>query len=158
MNKSVQKEVHIPAEVWGPQYWFVFHTLCYAYPEKPNRVSKKKMYDFVQNIPFIIPNIPISDYFTKLLDKYPVTSYLDSRVDLIKWFHFIHNEINRSLGKQELSYEESIRQYQEYIDKKTIKSNDSTHLLIRRKVMEYRTPIIFSIIILIGILIYFLYK
>lgn len=151
-------ELTIPADIWGPHYWFVFHTLCYAYPERPNKIAKKKMYDFVQNIPFIIPHLGISDYFTKILDKYPVSSYLDNRKDLMKWFHFIHNEINRSIGKDQISFDESMRQYIEYIEKNKIKSNDTNHLYIRRFVLEYKTPIVFSIIIIIGILIYFLYK
>jgi hypothetical protein len=148
----------IPVEVWGPRYWYVFHTACYAYPKRPNRVAKKKMYDFVQNIPFLLPDIPISNLFAKLLDKYPVSSYLDDRDSLMRWFHFIHNQINLAIGKPEIPFEESIRQYHEFTTKHTIQSKDQKHLYIRNVIHQYQTPIVFASVICLGILIYFLYK
>ena len=29
-------------KIWGPKYWFVFHTIALNYPLKPNETSKKK--------------------------------------------------------------------------------------------------------------------
>ena len=89
--------------VWGPHYWFFLHTIALNYSQYPNAVTKKKYYDFLTNIPLFIPVDNISVQFSKLLDEYPVTPYLDSRDSLIKWVHFIHNKINEKTEKPKIS-------------------------------------------------------
>ena len=66
------------AKVWGPHYWFVLHTIALRYPKNPNDVTKKKYYDFISNLPLFIPDTKMGDEFAELLDKYPVTPYLDN--------------------------------------------------------------------------------
>lgn len=85
--------------VWGPAYWFFLHTICLNYPVNPNKMIKKKYYDLIMNFPLFIPNKEIADNFETILDKYPVNPYLDNRNSLIKWIHFIHNEINKMINK-----------------------------------------------------------
>lgn len=97
--------------VWGPYYWFVLFSIAISYPTNPNDVIKKKYYDFFHNLPLFIPHIENGDNFSKLLDKYPITPYLDSRDSLMKWVNFIHNRINLQLGKNELSLSEAVEEY-----------------------------------------------
>ncbi len=111
-------------EIWGPHYWFVLYTIAISYPLKPNDVSKKKYYDFIQNLPLFIPISNIGNTFSEFLDKYPVTPYLDSRESMIKWVHFIHNKINIYLGKDEITYYEAMRQYYDNYKEKKIKIYD----------------------------------
>ena len=108
-------------KVWGPHYWFVLHTIANTYPLAPNDVTKKKYYDFIQNLPLLLPIEEIGNSFAKYLDKYPVTPYLDSRPSIMKWMHFIHNKINVSIGEPELSMEESMAQYYEEYKPKIVK-------------------------------------
>tara|TARA_Y100001935_G_scaffold75289_1_gene62830 strand:+ start:796 stop:1227 length:432 start_codon:yes stop_codon:yes gene_type:complete len=108
-------------KVWGPHYWFVLHTIANTYPLAPNDVTKKKYYDFIQNLPLLLPIEEIGNSFAKYLDKFPVTPYLDSRPSFIKWMHFIHNKINVSIGEPELSLEESMAQYYEEYKPKIVK-------------------------------------
>ena len=98
-------------EIWGPHYWFFLHTIAISYPIKPNDVTKKKYYNFIQNLPLFIPIYEIGNSFSKLLDKYPVKPYLDSRKSFIKWMHFIHNKINILLKKEEITLDEAMEQY-----------------------------------------------
>ena len=63
------------------------------------------------NMPLFIPDQEIGNRFANMLDKYPVTPYLDSRDSFIKWVHFIHNKINYMLGKEEISLLESLEKY-----------------------------------------------
>ena len=98
-------------KIWGPQYWFVLHTIALNYPLHPNETSKKKYYDFIENLPLFIPISDMGNLFSKLLDLYPVTPYLDSRESLIKWIHFIHNKVNLSIGIPEKSLEETLHSY-----------------------------------------------
>ncbi len=117
-------------EVWGPHYWFTLHTIALNYPLYPNDVSKKKYYDFVQNIPMFIPDLTISDNFSKILDRYPVTPYLDSRESFIKWMHFIHNKINHFLEKEDVEMIDALNTYyanykpKEIILRDTIKTKE----------------------------------
>ena len=97
--------------IWGPHYWFFLMTLALSYPEKVTSVTKRKYYDFIINLPIFIPNPKISNQFSNLLDKYPVSPYLDCRESFIKWVHFIHNKINVILGKEEISYAEAMEIY-----------------------------------------------
>jgi len=125
--------------VWGPHYWFFFHTIALNYPQFPNTVSKKKYYDFVSNIPLFIPVDAISVYFSKLLDEYPVTPYLDSRDDFIRWIHFIHNKINEKIEKPKVSLNDFyINYYNAYKPK----------IISMKEVYKWKEKIIYTILII----------
>ena len=96
---------------WGPHYWFFMMTLALSYPDNVNSVTKRKYYDFITNLPIFIPNAEIGNKFSHLLDKYPVSPYLDNRESFVKWVHFIHNKINHLLGKEEISYSAAMENY-----------------------------------------------
>jgi hypothetical protein len=97
--------------VWGPHYWFFLTTLALSYPDNPNSVTKRKYYDFITNLPLFIPNSEIGNRFSNLLDRYPVSPYLDNRDSFIKWVHFIHNKVNVLLGKEEISFDAALENY-----------------------------------------------
>jgi hypothetical protein len=141
--------VNLDPKVWGPKFWFVFHTITLNYPNNPNSVTKKKYYDFVQNIPMFLPVEEIATHFSKLLNEFPIQPYLDNRESFIKWFWFIHNKINEKLEKPIISLKEFYIQYYEQYK--------STNV----KLIEYykiRQKIIYTVLILLlcGI-IYYLY-
>jgi len=113
--------------VWGPHYWFFLMTIALSYPDTPTAVTKRKYYDFIQNIPIFIPNFEIGNKFSHLLDKYPVSPYLDNRESFVKWIHFIHNKINEILGKPEISYDEAIASYFAQYKPTSILLTEKTH-------------------------------
>ena len=107
--------VYLDPKVWGPHYWFFLHTVAMTYPHHPNTVTKKKYYEFIQNLPLFLPVQEISSEFSKLIDKYPITPYLDNRDSFIRWTHFIHNKINQKLEKPQISLSEFyVKYYEEY--------------------------------------------
>lgn len=91
--------VYLDPKIWGPHYWFFLHTVAMTYPHHPNAVTKKKYYEFIQNLPLFIPVEEISKEFEKMIDNYPITPYLDNRDSFVRWTHFIHNKINEKLEK-----------------------------------------------------------
>tara|TARA_B100000674_G_C37730938_1_gene864283 strand:- start:317 stop:751 length:435 start_codon:yes stop_codon:yes gene_type:complete len=103
--------------VWGPHYWFVLQTIALTYPTHPNDVSKKKYYDFIQNLPIFIPDKKIGNEFSEMITQFPVTPYLDSRPSFNKWIHFIHNQINIKTGKPEMNMLDSIQKYNDHYNK-----------------------------------------
>lgn len=137
-------------KVWGPKYWFFLHTITMCYPHRPNTITKKKYYEFIHNLYLFIPVESISSQFTKLLDEYPVTPYLDSRDSFIRWMHFIHNKINEHLEKPKISLSKFYENYYE-----SYKPND----LKSREYYKMRNKIIYFVIIFLFICtIYYLYK
>jgi hypothetical protein len=107
-------------EIWGPHYWFFLHTVAESYPQWPNQVTKRKYYDLIQNFPLFMPDQEMGDKFSRLLDKYPIMPYLDSRESFVRWTFFVHNKINALLGKEELSLPVALDKYQsEYKPKMT---------------------------------------
>jgi hypothetical protein len=135
--------------VWGPHYWFFLHTIAHSYPTHPNEVTKRKYYDLIMNMPIFIPHREFGDNFAELLDKYPVTPYLDSRESFTRWVNFIHNKINHILGKPEVPYLESLELYKSYYK--------PTEIVISEKIKISKKIILFSLIILMIILIYYFY-
>lgn len=97
--------------VWGPHLWHVLFTFALAYPLNPNSITKRKYYDFIQNLPVFLPNSDIRKSFGTLINEYPVQPYLKSRESFVRWVHFIHNRINRTLGRTEISLEEALDRY-----------------------------------------------
>ena len=137
-------------KIWGPHYWFFLHTVALNYPLYPNDISKKKYYDFIENFPLFIPVPDIANSFSKILDEFPVTPYLDSRESFIKWIHFIHNKININLNLPELTLDESLKNYYElYRDEKTLANKE----IISKKKLLY-----ISILISLFTLSIFIYK
>jgi len=118
-------------KIWGPHYWFVLHTIALSYPIKPTETIRKKFYDFYQNLPLFLPIEEIGNNFTKFLDKYPVTPYLESRQSLVRWTHFIHNKINKALNMPTLTMEQAMSSYYESYKPREVK--DLEHRKQREK-------------------------
>jgi hypothetical protein len=138
--------------IWGPHYWFVLYTIALSYPLHINECTKKKYYDFITNLPLFLPVPDIGGVFSKFLDAYPVTPYLDSRESLSKWVHFIHNKINSYLGKPELTYYDALNKYYEHYKLKEIKKNDE-----RKNKEKYIFGALIIVIILVIIFLYIKY-
>ena len=127
--------IYLDPKVWGPHYWFFLHTLAMTYPHHPNAVTKKKYYEFIQNLPLFLPVEEISGEFSKLIDKYPITPYLDNRDSFVRWMHFIHNKINEKLEKPTISLNEFfVKYYNEY---KTHDEKFTEYYRIREKVIYF---------------------
>ncbi len=117
--------MNLDPDVWGPHYWFMLHTTALNYPTNPNTTTKKKFYDFIHNLPLFIPHRDISDAFAKVLDKYPLTPYLENKKSFMKWMHFVHNYINKTLNKPPLDYYEAIDKYYNHYKPKKIIDMDT---------------------------------
>ena len=146
-NLNIQNFIFYP-EIWGPHYWFFLNTVAMCYPYNPTKVIKKKYYDFIMNFPLFIPIPDIAKQFSEILDKYPVTPYLDSRESFIKWIIFIHNKINIMLNKNTLEYNDFINNYINQFKDPKIKNIKNK---IKKKYIIYFSVI--SVILLLIIII-----
>lgn len=104
---------YLDPNIWGPHFWFVLFTMAISYPIHPNDVAKKKYYEFIMNLPIFLPqsSIGIGINFSKLIDLFPVTPYLDGRASFLKWVNFIHNRVNVSLNKEQVTLHDALEIY-----------------------------------------------
>ena len=139
--------MQLSPDVWGPHFWFVLHTMALTYPKYPNDVTTKKYYDFLFNLPLFLPNEKIGNHFSKMLDKFPPTAYLSSRLSFMKWVHFIHNRMNTFLKKPHIGFYKSLEKYYAHYRPKNLKIQDA--IIRRRKYVHFGMITVF-----IGLLIY----
>ena len=129
----------LDAKIWGPCYWNFLFTVALTYPLHPNETSKKKYYDFIQNLPLFLPNHQMGTVFSELLDKYPVSPYLDKRESFIKWVHFLHNQINLRLNRDEVSLQDAVNAYYSNYKPKEVRL---------REEIKYRRKLIYALVAL----------
>jgi FAD-linked sulfhydryl oxidase len=131
---------YLDPKVWGPHYWFFLHTISITYPHHPNAVTKKKYYDLIQNLHVFLPVEKIATEFSKLLEQYPVTPYLDNRESFVRWTWFVHNKINEKLEKPKISMEDFYKRYYE-----NYKPSDVKY----REFYKIREKVIYLVIVLL---------
>jgi hypothetical protein len=124
---------YLDPTVWGPHYWFFLHTISMSYPNRPNAVTKKKYYEFIQNLPLFIPVESISGELSKLIDEYPIAPYLDNRESFVRWVWFIHNKVNQKLDKPQITLNEFFVKYYEAYKPKNEKTME--FLKLREKLI-----------------------
>ena len=115
-------------DIWGPHYWFFLHTIAESYPKTPNDVTKRKYYDFIQNMPLFIPIEEMGNKFSEMLDRYPVSPYLDNRDSFVRWVHFIHNKFNVLLGKREITLPQALDNYRNEYKPKPVRLSEKLNL------------------------------
>jgi len=134
--------------VWGPHYWFFLHTVAFHYPLHPTSIQKKMYHRLIHHFHQFIPNPSIATTYEKVLQKNPVSPYLDSREDFITWVHHIHNIINIRLEKPTITLQEHYEEFSKHFETRP------TRL---KRLWQERTKILFTIAIL-GILMYLWYN
>ena len=121
-------------EVWLPRVKFVLQTMALNYPKHPNDVTKKKYNDFIQNLPLFIPMEPFGNNFIRIIDNYPVTPYLESRLSFMKWVHYIFNKIQKQHNMGIEDFQTSLEKY--YDAYKPSKEQDKDYYNLKRKVIQ----------------------
>ena len=111
-------------KIWLPHLKFILQTISVSYPTHPNDVTIKKYYEFIQNLPVFVPMEPFGDNFLKMLDEFPVTPYLSSRLSFMKWVNFIFNKINKQLGLETENFHDSLEKYYESYQPEELKKKE----------------------------------
>ena len=112
----------LDADIWGPHFWFVLHTLAYCYPDFPTDHTRRKYYDLVTNLPLFIPVPKMGDEFAVMLDDFPVSPYLANRESFLRWMNFVHNKYNERTGKPAVPLHLALQQYLAQYTKNAIHS------------------------------------
>ena len=100
------------ASISGPHYWFVLHTISFHYPLHPTSIQKKIYHRLIHNLHEFLPNKTMGNTYQSILIEHPVTPYLDTRADFIKWMHMMHNKINTRLDRPTMSLADHYAEYE----------------------------------------------
>ena len=97
--------------IWYPPFWHFLRSVAHTYPDYPNEVTKRKYYDFIQNLPLFLPNTESSLEFSRILEGFPISPYLANRDSFFFWIHFVQNRVDRKLGNAEKTNLEHMEEY-----------------------------------------------
>ena len=86
-----------------------------------------------------------------LLDKYPVTPYLDSRLSFMKWVHFISNKIREQQKKPLIDFYDYLDVYYETYKPDDMKANNQKETM--KKYIQFALFVAMT-----GLIIYLLKK
>ena len=95
--------MQFPPSVWGPFFWHTIHIVALGYPKNPT---------YTDSLAFLIPCPVCREHYKEHLISKPISTFLDSRTDLIKWTIDIHNKVNITTGKPEWTLEEVLSYYE----------------------------------------------
>lgn len=99
----------VPPTVWGPFLWYTIHMIALGYPKAPTYTEKKAAKEFYESLTSLIPCPVCKEHYMKFLAENPITPHLDTRKDLFEWTVHIHNLVNKSLNKPEVTALEAIQ-------------------------------------------------
>lgn len=105
-------EMHLAPHVWGPIFWHTIHITALGYPvQEPTYQVKRAAKEFYESLASLIPCPACREHYSKHISENPITPSLDKRADLFRWTVNLHNIVNKSLGKPQVSEHESIAFY-----------------------------------------------
>lgn len=101
-----------PTTVWGPYFWYVIHTVAFNYPENPTDYNKMSYKNFFESFSNVLPCKKCREHYQTHLSRHPISPFLDNNKLLNKWVIDLHNLVNKSLNKPQLTYNQVYQIYQ----------------------------------------------
>lgn len=98
---------------WGPSGWIFFHTLTFNYPLEPIDDDKKYYSDYFKSIGNILPCKYCRQSYKVYYKYFPIDPFLDSREGVCYWLYKLHELINQKIFKENTSFENIIRKYED---------------------------------------------
>jgi hypothetical protein len=93
--------------VFGPFMWATIHYICLGAPSELSKKEQEVYKTFFINLP---PVMPCHSCGVNLIEHYkdlPIDPFLKTKKDLFAWSVKIHNMVNKSLNKKEITVEEA---------------------------------------------------
>jgi hypothetical protein len=99
-------------EVFGPAYWFSFHTGAAHLPDILSPISISRIRGFVNGIPEMLPCVECSEHARAFIEdnKSRIDNFRRGD-DVFKFYVDFHNHVNRILNKPLVSYEKAYEMY-----------------------------------------------
>jgi hypothetical protein len=94
---------------WGFAGWHFIHAVALGYPHEPSEEIKKAYSIFFSMIPYVLPCPFCGKHFSENMSKNPIR--LDNKMELFKWTVEMHNFVNESKGRKQLTVEEAFEEF-----------------------------------------------
>lgn len=101
----------IEPTIWGPHMWTMIHLICLQAPETIDANVRNSYYMFFSMMPYVLPCDKCREHWLSHIQQHPLENALETRDKLFKWSVDMHNIVNKSLGKPEMSYEEALKHW-----------------------------------------------
>jgi len=100
---------------WGPSVWSSMHSLSFSYPIACEAQCNHRMamFDFLSSLKTLIPCEECRSHYSEWFDSNITlqSPALDSRENLAKSLHELHNDVNRRTGKPEQDFQSTKNLY-----------------------------------------------
>lgn len=119
----------IPPQNWGPFVWASIHLIALGAPQRFDGSNQAPYVQFFQNLPYILPCQKCKEHLIEHLKTHSVdTAVSGGRDTLFRWTVDLHNIVNRSLGKEEMTLEDALVFWQSVATSgtKSVSSNVAT--------------------------------
>lgn len=93
-------------DTWGPVYWNFLHRFAATYPCRPTAAQRRRARNIVRDVSSMLPCPECRTHFVDLRRRSPPDC--SSRASLCRWMWAAHNDVNRRLGKPEMSLEQML--------------------------------------------------
>lgn len=137
---------------WGSHFWYILHLITFSYPDEPSFIEQRGYHDFFVNLQYVIPCESCRKNYKDHIQSNPISPFLSSKTNLIKWLTDIHNKTNVQLKKPLLTVEEVIKKYAHPPNYNVVLESCKK---CRSSISKYRFCLIFLVMLII---IYFLNK
>lgn len=98
-------------KIWGRAWWQVLFSLGLGYSLEPNIDQQFAYYRFLMLLSDVLPCESCKINYVQHFKNVPLNFYLYSRKALLEWILMLHNEVNKTQGKPELTLDQAIMKY-----------------------------------------------
>lgn len=141
---------------WGPHVWAAIHIICLGAPEVFQGNDHLSYFKFFDSLPYVLPCEKCREHLKQHMEKNPIDAALSGgRSTLFSWSVKLHNAVNRSLNKPEMSVEDARRHWNSVLYGAKTNQKDA-HVMSRTSCGRYamlRKIILVFMLIITGIII-----
>jgi len=98
-------------KTWGSNGWKFLHACTFGYSDEPSTDEKEGCIQFFNNLKYMLPCPKCRHNYEKKLSMTPVENACASREALTKWFVDVHNMVNLSTNKTQMTYDDACSIY-----------------------------------------------
>ena len=136
--------------LWGSSAWKFLHAVTFAYPESPTTHHRTAAVQLFKSLLHMLPCGECCTNYQNEFSEENITPHLKSRDSLSRWLVILHNNVNRRLGKPEMTYEQVEAVYPDDNTCDLTCHDDHPH--------RHRAPLwMFFPLFLLGLLVVYLY-
>ena len=97
------KQISMRPSIWGPILWNTMHIISLGYPDDPTSEIQSDASSFYRSLSSLIPCPICREHYAQYIKQSPPAT--ESKKALVEWVWTIHNNVNKQLGKTEISFD-----------------------------------------------------